>query len=165
MVPLDLSLSGKKDESIREEEPSGKKLRREQDPKGERVSGRLRTGDNGASTRASQQPGGTVVNQATRKADGGIRETTPLDLSHGGKYGAPSREARRKGEPPRKHPQGVPVPSKVMIDEEGGNKADAGSKGEEGHHPPRAVTSRRGRPVRGCTPHDRRKQIHREEGP
>ena len=69
---------------------------------------------------------------------------TPLDLSHGGKDGAPNREARRKGEPPRKHPQGVPVPSKVMIDEEGGNKADAGSKGEEGHHPPRAVTSRCG---------------------
>ena len=57
------------------------------------------------------------------------------------------------------------MPAKVMIDEEGGNKEDAGSKGEEGHHPPRAVTSRCDRPVKGGTPPDRREQIHREEGP
>ena len=123
------------------------------------------TGDNEASTRASQQRGGSVVNQATCNADGGIGGTAPLDLSHSGKEDAPNREAMRNGEPRGKHPQGVPVPPKVLINEEGGNKADAGSKGEEGHLTPRAVTSRRGRPVRGCTPQDRRKQIHRGEGP
>ena len=132
------------------------------------------TGDNEASTRASQQRGGSVVNQATCNADGGIGGTAPLDLSHSGKEDAPNREAMRNGEPRGKHPQGVPVPPKVRIDEDGGNKAATGSKGEEEHQTPkgappaevrnegpqRVVTSRRGRPVRGCKPQDRCKQIH-----
>ena len=67
MVPLDLSLGGKKDEYSREEEPSGKKVRREPEPKGERVRGRSRTGDNGAITRASQQPGGVKPTGGKKK--------------------------------------------------------------------------------------------------
>ena len=35
-----------------------------------------------------------------------------------------------------------------MIEEEGGNKAEDGSEDEEGHHPQRAVSNRRGQPVR-----------------
>ena len=66
------------------------------------------------------------------------------------------------------------MPPKVRIDKEGDNKAAASSKGEEEHQIPkgappadagnrgplRAITSRRGRPVQGCTPPDRRKQIY-----
>ena len=75
------------------------------------------TGDNEASTRASQQRGGSVVNQATRNANGGIGGSAPLDLSHGGKEDAPSREAMRKEEPLGKQPQGLPALPKVRIDE------------------------------------------------
>ena len=88
-----------------------------------------------------------------------------MDLSHGGKEDAPSSEVMRKGDHPGKNPRGVPAPPKVRIDEEGGNRAATGSKGEEEHQTPkgappaeagnegpqRVVISRRGRPVRACT--------------
>ena len=62
-------------------------------------------------------------------ADKGIGGIAPLDLSHGSKEDAPRREARRKGEPQGRHPQGVPAPPRARNDKEGGNKEEAGSKG------------------------------------
>ena len=162
-VPLDLSLSGKKDKSSREEKPSGKEVRREQEPKGERGGGRSRIGDSGASTRVSQQPGSAVASQDTHKANGGTREATPLDLSRGSKEREPIGEVRRKGEHPRKHPQEVMALSRERIEEEGGKKADVDSEDEEGHHPQRAGSNRSGQPGWGGEPQDRRKQIHRKE--
>ena len=55
--------------------------------------------------------------------------------------------------------------SREMIEEEGGNKADADSEDEDGHHPQRAVSNRNGQPGWGGEPQDKRKQIHRKEDP
>ena len=62
-----------------------------------------------------------------------------MNLSHGGKEDAPSSEVMTKGDPPGQNPRGVPAPPKVRIDEDGGNKAATGSKGEEEHRTPKGA--------------------------
>ena len=124
-----VSPSESSSETSKEEDASGKNVRRELEPIREGACGGLVTGGNGASLRASQQTGGSVVNQAASRADKGIGGIAPLDLSHGSKEDAPRREARRKGEPQGRHPQGVPAPPRARNDKEGGNKEEAGSKG------------------------------------
>ena len=59
-----------------------------------------------------------------------------MDLSHSNKEEAPKREARRKGEPQGRYQQGVPAPPRARIDEEEGNKEEAGSKGKKEHQTP-----------------------------
>ena len=59
-----VSPSESSSETSKEEDASGKNVRRELEPIRERACGGLVTGDNGASLRASQQTGGSVVNQA-----------------------------------------------------------------------------------------------------
>ena len=136
-VPLDLSISGMRDESnrdtSREQDLSGKNLWRKPEFLRERVSRGSRTGDNGANTRALQQSGGSGVHQTTSNTDRVIGGRAPGNLSQGGKEDTPNRGAIRTERTPGRYPQGAPAPPKVKIDKRRDNKASAGGKGEEEH--------------------------------
>ena len=59
--------------------------------------------DSGASTLTPQKMVGSVVNQATSDASGGMGGIVPLDLSNGGNKDESSREASREEDPAGKN--------------------------------------------------------------
>ena len=78
----------------------------------------------------------TGMEDPSRK-DSWLELTAPRER---GDRRAPRREARRKGESQGRHLQGVPAPPRARNDEEGGNKEEAGSKGEKEHLIPKEAS-------------------------